>query len=147
MPSATLTREILSRALALKTGEKITIKAGTYLEMEATRTALIKEKNLQENAGLSFSGLTISRFSSKKQEKYFVILYKPLGPSNITLTRADGTTENLDICDSEDSEIQRICKLMEEDGATPEDIQQMKSSWKGGVRDDNADSNNHLQDS
>jgi len=151
MANQTLTKEILQRALALKIGEKITIKAGTYLEMESTRTALLKEKSLQENAGISFQGLTISRLSSRKQEQYFVILYKPLGASNITLTTADGRTENLKlVCeDTQSQEIQRICTLMEEDGATPEEIQKMKDSWKGKeVEDDNSNaSNNHLQDS
>lgn len=126
--SQQLNTEILTRAMELNPGEQIKIECSMEREMESVRVSLLNTKAKMEERGINLSNIKISRKSSIREDYFNVIIYKMGAFGNMSLISRDGKETPLEIICQEDSEMERICQLMEQDGKTKEEIE----AWKKG---------------
>lgn len=128
-----LMTDLIERALQLQQGEHIQIKCQNISELESCRAALNKARSRLREINPAFDKILISRTGSKKGNIFLLTLSKREEASNIILFRADGTQVPLKTtCQEEEEtrELDRICKLMEEDGASEEEIEAFRRNGK-----------------
>ena len=118
-------REIMAAAMAMKDGDKIVTSCTNYSEMEALRTQLYKIKTamLKKHKAIAYS-LYISRevIPDAKEDNYLVVVSKELTVSNAVVIGKDGTVKPLEREVPAEGEIERMQRLMLEDGKSEEDI-------------------------
>jgi cellobiose-specific phosphotransferase system component IIA len=118
-------REILDTAMTLAEGQRIVTQCNNYQEMESLRTNLYKARKalLKTHRTLAYS-LYISR--EIKGDNFFVVITKELSVSNVVIIDKDGSIKPFERIESavtgEETEEERMVKLMKEDGMTEEEI-------------------------
>ena len=117
--------EIMNAAIRMEEGEKVTIQCEDYTEMENLRSHLYRvRRTLLKSHPTIANMLWISR--KIDGDNYFVTVAKEKTVSNVFIIGKDGTTRPFERPEmgtlSNETEDQRIARLMREDGKTEEEI-------------------------
>lgn len=118
-------REIIDQALILDEGDFVAIKCDSFEEMENLRKNLYKTRKtlLKVHKTLAYM-LYISR--EIKDDGHYVFVTKEKTVSNVAIIGRDGTVRPFERIEpsviSDETEVDRIARLMREDGKTEEEI-------------------------
>lgn len=118
---------IIAQVMCLDPGSEVVIPCHTYREMERIRTSCYREvKKLSSAKPQLARRIDVSR---KQQEGKFSVIITISPPIQAAYIRKpDGSVTPIDVTQS-DPELDRICQMMTEDGATDEEIQQYREDY------------------
>lgn len=118
-------REIIDQALMLDEGDFVAIKCDSFEEMENLRKNLYKTRKtlLKVHKTLAYM-LYISR--EIKDDGHYVFVTKEKTVSNVAIISRDGTVRPFERIEpsviSDETEVDRVARLMREDGKPEEEI-------------------------
>lgn len=121
--------ELFQRALTLEAGGRIVIPCQDYYEMERVRVALYKQLNRLRRANRKLAEkLSISREFSSENAKFMVYISHSAFIRDAFVELPDGSIKEL-VMPKPETELDRICALMKEEGHTDEEIKEYREDY------------------
>lgn len=131
--------ELFGKALMLEPGDRIVLPCRNRYEMERLRVSLYRQLNkLRKVNRDEADNLSISREHSPKDNKHIIYIYHAPRVGDAFIERKDGQIEELALeSASPTTELERICRLMKEDGISDEEIEQYREEYTATMPDNN----------
>ena len=130
------TNAIFDAVVALKPGQQLRLQFETKRDMASKKVTFFRERKKYQELHPNCAEIYIQQIVEEKKNSFVLVFSTGINSvswlSGATLVQADGTTEAVQIIPDNTtpavlSEIERLRKLMEEDGKSPEEIEQALS--------------------